>query len=310
MTNTQKGVIYAFIAAIISGIAIFYAKVSVTKIDPLILTTSRNFFAGLILLVPYLFSINYKKEITSSQSNRAPRNDNKILMISKLLLISLIGGSIPFFLFFNGLKLVGPQTANFIQKSLFIWVGIASILILKEKTNIFYWLAFILIFLANFLISPQKLSLDQGVVLIFMATILWSAENIIVKKMINDISESTLAIFRMLVGSAILFLITFSLGKASLFLSLNSSQILMIAVGGTILSFYVYFWYKALKYISASLVTLILTFSLVVGNILNGMFAGITISQKEIITSSCITLAVVMVILMQIKHKYKLLKTK
>ncbi len=299
MSNSQKGFLYAFIAAIISGVAIFYAKVSVTKIDPLILTTSRNFFAGLLLLIPFIYSM--KKENKSKLS---------VKHLGKLLVISIVGGSIPFFLFFSGLKLVGPQTANFIQKSLFIWVGIASVLILKEKTNIFYWLAFILIFLANFLISPQKLSLDQGVVLIFMATILWSAENIVVKKIINDISESTLAVFRMLAGSAILFLITFSLGKTSLFLSLNPGQILMIAVGGTILSFYVYFWYKALKYISASLVTLILTFSLVVGNILNGMFAGITISQKEIITSSCITLAVVMVILMQIKHKYKLLKTK
>lgn len=299
MTNNQKGVFYAFIAAIISGIAIFYAKISVIKIDPLILTTSRNFFAGLLLLVPFLFSIKKDSKFKFSAKN-----------LGKLLVVSIIGGSIPFFLFFSGLKLIGPQTANFIQKSLFIWVGIASVLFLKEKTNLFYWLAFIIIFLANFLISPVKLGLNQGVVFIFMATILWSMENIIVKKILAGISENTLSVFRMLAGSIILFAITFSLGKSSLFLSLNSSQIFMIVVGGTILSFYVYFWFKALKYAPASLVTLILTFSLVVGNILNGSFAGLVLSPKEIATSVCITLAVVLVMLFQMKSKYKLLKTK
>lgn len=285
MNNTAKGIVYALIAAIISGIAIFYAKVSVAKIDPLILTTSRNLFAGLLLLITIIFS--YKKEIKINFS---------IKNVSKLLIISIIGGSIPFFLFFTGLKLIGPQTANLIQKSLFIWVGILSLVFLKEKLNPVYWLAFTLIFIGNFVINPVSIVFDKGIILVILATMFWSVENVLVKKFMQNFSEKLLSVVRMLGGGLILLCMTITTGKLSLLFSLNFDQLITIIVGGIILSFYVYFWYKALKYAPASLVTLILTFSLVVGNILNGAFIGIKLTTNDIFSSILIGVAMVLLI--------------
>src|SRR3989339_939497 len=93
--NIKKGILFAFIASIISGVAIFYSKISVTKIDPLVLTTSRNLIAGGLLVISYwLFA---KKE----ELRKIKKDD-----LFKLVFIGIFGGGIPFYLFFSGLKIV------------------------------------------------------------------------------------------------------------------------------------------------------------------------------------------------------------
>lgn len=294
MTNTQKGIMYAFIASIISGIAVFYAKISVAKIDPLVLTTSRNLFAGLLLLITYAVSFY--------SSNKSSHNIT-LRQLPKLLLISIIGGSIPFFLFFTGLKLMNAQTANLIQKSLFIWVGIASLLIFKQKLNLWYLMAFVLVYIANYVVNPFSFTLSQGMIMVLGATLLWSVENLAVQHFLRNTSESILSVFRMLGGGIFLFLITIITGKLPILLSLSQSQLITIIVGGSILSAYVYFWYKALKYAPASVVTLVLTFSLAVGNILNGSLGGIKISHQDIMTSIFIATAMIPVLILAFRQK-------
>jgi len=277
----NKGIIYAFIASIISGIAIFYAKISVTKIDPLILTTSRNMVAGSLLVLSTWFLVRKKK------SKKLESKD-----YLKLFLISIIGGAIPFYLFFSGLKLVEAQTANLIQKSLFIWVSFLALVFLKERPKALHWFSFFLIFFANFYFAKLPLKLGKGELMIFAATILWSIEYILAKKLLKDISSEMVGIFRMIGGSLVLLFTIFLTGQASKLLTISYQQLTIIVIGGTILSFYVFFWLKALKYAAASLVTLVLSFSLVVGNILNGVFAGVKILPIDIFTSLIVSLSI------------------
>jgi len=57
----HKGITLAFAASVISGIAIFYSKISVVKIDPLILATARNSYVGIIFLLLFLLTNNLKQ---------------------------------------------------------------------------------------------------------------------------------------------------------------------------------------------------------------------------------------------------------
>ena len=124
MINMKKGIILAFAASIISGIAIFYSKISVAKLDPLVLTTSRNLYAGFLFMILFLTK-NKWKEFKNLKKNQ----------IVKLILAGLIGGGLPFYLFFTGLAYTQAITANAIHKSLFIWVTILAVFFLKEKLN-------------------------------------------------------------------------------------------------------------------------------------------------------------------------------
>jgi len=271
--NLQKGIFFAFLTAVISGISIFYAKLAVVKIDPLILTSSRNLIVGLLFLVLF-FATNKFGEL---------KKLNKFQWLN-LILIGLIGGALPFYLFFTGLKMIGAVNANLIHKSLFIWVSVLSMIFLREKLNLSYWLGFVLVLLGTFASGGLRLSFGYGEIMVLMATLFWSVENIFAKKVLKNVSSELVGLFRMGIGSIVLFSTIAVSSKLNLVLSLGLDKIVPIVIGGVILFFYVYFWYKALKYAPASLVTLILTFSVVVGSILNGAFAGVKLVTNDMYT--------------------------
>lgn len=269
--NLAKGILFALITSIISGFAIFYSKISVVKIDPLVLATSRNLYVGIFFL---LLIILTKKINELRKVNRTN--------LFQLILIGLIGGGIPFYLFFSGLQLIGAQTGNLIHKTLFIWVTILGMIFLKEKLKPVYLISYILVFVGTFLFTPFKFVFGRGEILVLSATLLWAVENIIAKKVLKDVSSNLVGLFRMGIGSMVLLGLTVFSGKQHLLLTLSQTQLTTIVIGATILCFYVFFWYRALKYAPASLVTLLLTFSVVVGNFLNGGFAGIKLTQKDL----------------------------
>jgi len=145
--------------------------------------------------------------------------------------------------------------------------------------------------------------------MVFSATLLWAAENILAKKILSRVSSETVGLFRMTVGSLILLLLLSINSQLNRLLAINNQQLVAIILGGSILFFYVYFWYKALKYAPASLVTLILTFSVVVGNILTGSFTNIRILPKEILYST-LTIIALISILTSFYTKHRISKSK
>lgn len=288
MNNINKGLLFALATAVISGFAIFYSKISLTKIDPLVLTTSRNFYVGLVFLMFFIFS---KRLHEIKKLNRK----DSILLI----LIGLIGGALPFYLFFTGLSMIPAVTGNLIHKTLFIWVGVLAVIFLKEKIKPIHVLSYALIFFANFYFAfgSVKFSLGIGEMMIFGATLFWAIENILAKKVLKNVSSELVALFRMGIGGLLLMTTTFLTGKGTTFLTFDSNILMIILTGGSILFFYNYFWYKALKHAPASIATLLLTFSVVVGNTLNGTFAGVQLTNNNIYSSLLILSGVVIVLI-------------
>ena len=140
----KLGVWLALGTAIISGLANFINKFGMQAVgkNPYQYTTLKNIASALILSVFILSPIVFKKLLKIKKSDWL-----------KLLAIAAIGGSFPFLLFFKGLSMTTPVNASFIHKTLFIWVAIMAVPILKEKIGRLQILALGLLFVGVMVFS-------------------------------------------------------------------------------------------------------------------------------------------------------------
>lgn len=282
------GIILSLIAAAISGLSIFYNKlVVVSGIDSLIFNIIKN--GGVALLLSSLFiGSKYTIELKKISINSW----------IKLITIGIIGGSIPFVLFFQGLTLTSAVNANLIHKTLFIWVALLALPLLSEKLSRLQIIGYLLVFASNFFIGGfTGFSLAKGETLILIATLLWALENVIAKKTLKDINPILVSWGRMFFGTIVLLIIALIQGKLALFQSLNTSQILPIAGSILLLTGYVLSLYSALKKAPATLVTSILVIATPITNILTSLFITHTFPQIQVFNSLGTVLGIILIIL-------------
>ena len=90
--------------------------------DVLTFTIVRNICVAVILTVVLLFLGHVKSLQNLSKKEWG-----------MLVVIGAIGGGIPFAMFFSGLSMIGAINGNILQKTLFIWVALLAVPILKER---------------------------------------------------------------------------------------------------------------------------------------------------------------------------------
>lgn len=283
---------YAFVAAFISGFSVFLNKFAVKIwINSSTFTTAKNILAMVFLfcLILVLKKLPELKKISKKNW-------------FKLILIGLIGGSIPFLLFFKGLSIASATTAAFLHKTLFIWVALLAIPFLKEKLSRIQIGAFGLLVIGTYLLSaPIKLSFGYGELLIIMATILWAVENIISKTAISDISPTIVGWGRMFFGSVFLIIYLFIIGNTGGLIDFSTTKIEWLLLSGFILFAYVSFWYSSLKYIPVTVASSILTIAAPITAILDSVFITHKIKTPVLLSSLIMTLA--LIILMRVSKK-------
>lgn len=249
LEKEQKGVLLACLTAVISGFAIFINKFGVKVINPDIFTGLKNTVVAIFVLMLILIGrdwYQFKKL--------------KIRDLILLFLIGLIGGSIPFILFFKGLSLTLASKASFIHKTLFIYATLGAIIFLKEKINFKLTCGIFVLLLANILLlkfTPQKL--NKGDLLVFLATLFWASEQILSKYALRTLTPKIVAWGRLFFGSGIIMCYWFLTNQVSLLSQLRGDQIIWILITAGFLSAYVLTWYSALKYARVSQATAILT---------------------------------------------------
>jgi len=266
MYSTQtKGIYLAILAALISGVSIFINKFAVASISsPLVFTTTKNLLVGILILSIIFISKKWKLIYKLNKKD-----------LIYLGLIGIIGGSIPFYLFFTGLSQIPAINAAILQKTLVLWVIILAIPLLKEKLSKLQIVAVGLLFLSNFIIGGFKgFQFSFGELMIIGATIFWAVENIIAKKILPRVDVDILVLARMLFGGVILLIATFIKEPANFnqILQLSSTQLFWIILTAIALLAYVMSWYRALKFTPAITVTSILVGSTLVTNILSAIF--------------------------------------
>ena len=239
----------ALATAMISGLSVYVAKFGTQAVpDPFVYTTARNLTVGLILLALL---------VVSGRLGEVRRVSGKSW--GRLALIAVIGGSVPFLMFFWGLTMTTASTGSLIQKSQFIFVAMFAGPLLGEKLGRWQVAALAALALGITLQGPITFrgpGLGEG--LILGATLLWAAESILVRRTLGEVSPWLAATARMAGGSVILVAALAATNRLGALFALNQSQVLWVVVPSIFLFGYVITWYTALRHAPATLVTSVL----------------------------------------------------
>ena len=259
------GIVLAVGAALISGLAIFLNAFAVKQLpDPAVYTTLKNAVAAIVLIGAAL-ALGGIRDARTIDRRRWP----------VVLAVGVVGGSVPFILFFTGLAQASAPSAAFIQKTLFVWVGLLAVPFLGERLGIAPVLGIVVLLVGQVLVlPPDGIRWGSGETLILAATLFWAAETILVKRLLGSVSSHLMAALRMGVGLIVLVAYLALSGKLGIVAALGPVQWSWVLLTGLVLAGYVATWFAALQRAPASVVTSVLVLGAVATGALTAVSKG------------------------------------
>ncbi|MFA6198324.1 MAG: DMT family transporter [Patescibacteria group bacterium] len=269
-SHTKTAIVLALGTAVISGVANFVNKFGLSSSgDPVVYTLVKNGVAA-------LFCISVVVAVIRRRELKQLRRSDWL----KLLLIGGVGGSIPFILFFTGLAQTTAVSASFIHKSLFLWVALLAVPLLKERIGMLQGVALALLLVGNGFIGKVT-RFGRGEILIMIATLLWAVETVIIKHVLKNISSWTVAAARMGIGAVILFGVVAFQGKLDILGDYSLTQWGWTALTGLILFGYVVTWTAALKRAPVTLVASLLVPAAFITSLCSSLYSGQALTSAE-----------------------------
>jgi drug/metabolite transporter (DMT)-like permease len=259
----RRGMLLAFGAAIVSGFSVFVNAYGVKAVpDATVYTTAKNLVAAAILGLLAL-------AVASAPARPMPRLRRG--QIAGLSAVAVIGGSVPFVLFFEGLAKASSNQAQFIHKTLVIWVAVLAVPLLGEKLRGLQVVAIAALVLGQALLGGglAAFRFGSGEWLILVATLLWSVEVVLAKRLLHEVPARVVAVVRMAGGAALLVAWVVVSGRATALAGLSLTGWTWAVLTGTILAGYVALWFAALALAPAVDVTAMLVVAVVVTGMLN-----------------------------------------
>jgi drug/metabolite transporter (DMT)-like permease len=269
MTRRETGIALAFATALISGVSIYVNAHAVKHFgNATVYTTAKNAVAGLLLLAMAL--VPPRRRTAAVLRGRTPL---------ALVAVAVIGGSVPFVLFFEGLARAEATQAAFIQKTLVVWVALLAVPLLHERFRWPHALAIVLLVIGQAALAGPlgTLAFGSGEAMILGATLLWSVEVVFVKHLLGSIDARTLAAARMALGTVLLLVWVGATGRIDELTGLGASEWRWVLLTGLLLTAYVATWYQALARAQAIDVTAVLVFGAVVTALLSGAADGASV---------------------------------
>ena len=248
----------------------------------------------------YTFLKNFLAAVCLCLLLLLPTIGSKLLKLSvkdwsKLLVIGLVGGAVPFLLYFKGMSLTSALSASLLHKTLFIWVGLLAWPVLKEKFS--YWqYGGLLALLVGVLMFDgiSNLKFGYAEILIVLAVWLWAVENIISKKVLAKIDSAIIAWGRMFFGVIYIFIFLLATKNLPTISTLTEANWFWLLGVGLLLFLYNYFWYGALKELSATLATSVLALAYPLTVTWNAIFVSHSFPTAKILPSVIICLACIL----------------
>jgi drug/metabolite transporter (DMT)-like permease len=259
------GVALAFGTALVSGVSIFVNAFGVKQVpDAAVYTTAKNLVAA-VVLVGLLVALGGLREVR--------RIDRRAGV--GLLAIAVVGGSVPFVLFFSGLAAASAPSAAFIHKTMFVWVALMAVPLLGERLGWLQVAALGVLLAGQALIAPPKgVSWGAGETMIAAATLLWSVEVILARRLLSRVDAAVVGAARMGLGVLILVGYLVVSGRIGGLVALTAVQWSWVLVTGLLLAGYVATWFAALRRAPATVVTAVLVSGAVVTATLGAVQAG------------------------------------
>jgi drug/metabolite transporter (DMT)-like permease len=263
--DAATGVGLALAAALVSGLAVYLNAYAVKALpDPAVFTTLKNGVAAAVLAAILGASGGASAIRTISRRDWAA-----------VLAVAVIGGSVPFVLFFNGLAGASAPSAAFIQKTLFIWVAFLAVPFLGETLGLATLGALAVLLVGQALVLPPVgITWGPGEAMILAATGLWAVETVLVRRLLPRVPSHAMATLRLGLGLIVLAAYLAATGRLGLVGSVSLEQWGWVLVTGGILAGYVATWFAALRRAPATIVTSVLVLGAVVTGALTSATKG------------------------------------
>ena len=262
--TVRWGVGLALVAAGISGVSIYLNGLVIKEFpDQTLLAAVRNSLVGLALLAALAAGRR------TGELRGLPTRDRR-----GLLAIGIIGGSIPFALFFTGLAMTTAPGAAVIQKTLFVWVALLAMVFLGERLGLAQIAGVVLLLAGTLLVTPGSIGAGPGEALILVATLMWAVEVLLAKRILGHVPTLPTATARMAIGGLLLLGIVVLNGHLGQLADWSPRQWAIVLATGALLCGYVLAWYGALRRAPASVVTSVLVVGAVITGALQALGTG------------------------------------
>ncbi|MEV6267392.1 DMT family transporter [Kribbella sp. NPDC051936] len=267
-----QGIVLAFGTALISGVSVFVNSYGVRVVrDATVYTTAKNLVAAVVLIL-----------LVAGVRGRRPAPRLSRRQWAGLPAVAVVGGSVPFVLFFNGLAHASSTHAAFVHKTLVLWVALLAVPLLGERLGLLQYVAI------GLLLGGQ-VALDGGLggfrfgtgeLMLLAATLLWAVEVIVVKRLLVAVTPDLLAVARMGLGVLLLIGWVAVSGHWSGLIGLSAAGWRWAALTGLLLAGYVATWYRALALAPAVDVTAVLVVAAVITALLNAVVKGTVVTPQ------------------------------
>ncbi len=265
----RTGFFLVLLTAIISGVSIFANSFAVQGFNPFAFTFLKNAVVAVFLFSIILLLKDFKAIKTLSRKQ-----------LCQLAVIGLIGGSIPFLLFFYALQFTTAINAGFLHKTLFLWASLFALFFLKERLDKKFIFAALLLLAGNFMFFNIS-SFGLPEMLILTATFLWAAENTLSKHVLKNTSGSIVAFGRMFFGSIFILAFLAFTGQTVSILVLPMQQIQWVLISSVFLLAFVFTFYSGLKHLPVHKATAVLLLAQPITVFLSFAFLGTSVSIPQ-----------------------------
>jgi drug/metabolite transporter (DMT)-like permease len=284
--DRRTGIALALGAAVVSGFSIFINSYGVRAVpDATVYTTAKNVVAAAVLAGVAAF-VGRSRDHTVTPNRLRPSH------ILGLAAVAVIGGGVAFVLFFEGLARATSAQAAILHKTLVVWVAVLAVAFLGERLRVLH-LAAIAVLVAGQAVLAGGISglrFGAGEWLVLAATLLWSLETVIAKRLLASLPVRYVAVTRMAAGAVVLVAWVALSGRWSTLAGLGGQGWLWAVATGAILAGYVMLWFSALALAPAVDVTAVLVVAAVVTSLLNVIVKGAAVTAWTL-TGTLIVLA-------------------
>jgi drug/metabolite transporter (DMT)-like permease len=272
--TARVGLVLAAVTAAISGVSVFINGLIVTSFpDPVALAAVRNGLVGLAI-VAWLGLPSLVAELRALDGRRR----------TGLVVLGILGGGVPFILFFSGLGATGGAGAAVLQKSMFLWVALLAVPLLGERVGMLQIAALGALAVGSLLAGPMPATgIGMATALVLVATWLWAGEVVLARRLLAGVSVRLAAAARMTIGAGVIVAWLVLSGRGAAITSFGATQWPLIALTGLLLFGYVTTWYGALARTTATNVSSILVGGAVVTAALTAIRVG-TVPAAPVVT--------------------------
>ncbi|NJL44504.1 MAG: EamA family transporter [Nitrosarchaeum sp.] len=189
------------------------------------------------------------------------------------------------------------------HKLLFLGATIGAWIFLREKPSPVFFLGALLVIAGNAFLVRPLLVWDVGLLLVACAIVFWSAEQVLARALLSQVSGRVLALGRMAFGAVFIFAYLLVVGKAGGVVSMSVDQYVWIVLTSVLLLGYVLTYYEGLARVPVSVATSVLALGAPLTLVLDVIVFGRVVALADAAGVACVVggVAVILVFARQLR---------